>query len=266
VAVVVLSAIALLSLAAFDLTAALAGLGIGGIALAFAAQKTLENLFGGIMIISDQPVRVGDYCRIGDVTGVVEDIGLRSTRIRTPDRTVVSIPNGQTATGNVENFGVRDKIWFRPTISLRYETTADQVRYVLAEIRQMLYAHLMVETQSARIRLVRFGPSSLDLEIFSYVVTSDGTKFLEVQEDLLLRIMDTIEASGTTIALPSYTTYLAREQRLDKEKTQAAIATVKRWRDQHDLPFPDCPPDRIAEIENRLEYPPAESALRARRG
>jgi MscS family membrane protein len=264
VVVVATAAIALLSLGDLDLTAALAGLGIGGIALAFAAQKTLENLFGGIMIISDQPVRVGDFCRIGDVTGVVEDIGLRSTRIRTPDRTVVSIPNGQTAAVNLENFGVRDKIWFRPTIGVRYETTAEQLRYVLAEIRQMLYAHPMVETHSARIRLVRFGASSLELEIFAYVVTSDYTTFLEVQEDLLLRIMNIIQASGTAIALPSSTTYLARDRGLDREKAQAAIATVKRWREDHDLPFPDCRPDRIAEIENRLEYPPADSALRAR--
>jgi MscS family membrane protein len=263
VAVAVTAAIAVLSLAGLNLTAALAGLGIGGIALAFASQKTLENLFGGIMIISDQPVRVGDFCRIGDVTGVVEDIGLRSTRIRTLDRTMVSIPNGQTATVNLENFGVRDKIWFRPTIGLKYETTSEQLRYVLAEIRQMLYAHPMVETHSARIRLVRFGASSLDLEIFAYVVTSDYTTFLEIQEDLLLRIMDIIEASGTAIAFPSSTTYLARDHGLDKEKAQAAIATVKRWREEHDLPFPDCRPDRIGEIENRLEYPPAESALRA---
>jgi MscS family membrane protein len=262
VVVVVLGALALLYLANLDLTAALAGLGIGGIAVAFAAQKTLENLFGGILIISDQPIRVGDFCKIGSVMGTIEDIGLRSTRIRTMDRTVVSVPNGQMAAENVENFGVRDKIWFRPTLALRYESTADQIRYVLAEIRRLLYAHPMVESQSARIRFVRFGGSSLDLELFAYILTSDYNRFLEVQEDLLLRIMDIVEASGTGIAFPSQTAYLARDRRHDETKRQAAIATVKRWRESRELPFPNFPPERIAEVENTLEYPPPESALR----
>lgn len=262
VVVVFLGVLVLLYLANLDLTAALAGLGIGGIAVAFAAQKTLESLFGGILIIMDQPVRVGDFCKIGNVTGTIEDIGLRSTRIRTLDRTVVSVPNGQMAAENLENFGVRDKIWFRPTLCLRYETTADQIRYVLAEIRQMLYAHPMVENESARIRFIRFGGSSLDLEIFAYVLTSDYSRFLEVQEDLLLRIMDIVEASGTGIAFPSQTTYLARDHGLDETKRQVAIATVKRWREAQELPFPNFRPERIAEVENTLEYPPAESALR----
>jgi MscS family membrane protein len=261
IAVAVVVALALLYLAGLNLTAALAGVGIGGIALAFAAQKTLENLFGGVMIISDQPVRVGDFCQIGDVSGTVEDIGLRSTRVRTVGRTVVSIPNGQLAAVNVENFGVRDKIGFRPTIGLRYETSAEQLRYVLAEIRRMLYGHPMVETDSCRIRFVRFGASSLDLEIFAYVLTSDNLVFLAVQEDLLLRIMDILEASGTGLAFPTSTVRLARESGLDDARTREAIATVKRWRGAGDLPFPDHRPERITELRNTVEYPSADSAL-----
>ena len=257
--VVLMGALAILYLAGLDLTAALAGLGIGGIALAFAAQKTLENLFGGIMIISDEPVRVRDFCRIGDVVGVVEEIGLRSTRVGRSTGPGEH-PDGQTAVVNVENFGVRDKVWFRPTIGLRYETSAEQLRYVLTEVRQMLYGHPMVETHSSCVRLVRFGASSLDLEMFAYVLTSDYPTFLEVQEDLLLRIMDIIEASGTAIGFPSSTTYLARDGGLDKEKAQAAIETVKRWRAVGDLPFPNCRLERIAEIENRLDYPESDSA------
>jgi MscS family membrane protein len=260
--VIVIGGLVLLYLASIDLTAALAGLGIGGIAIAFAAQKTLESLFGGVLIISDQALRVGDFCKVGNVTGTVEGIGLRSTRIRTLDRTVVSVPNSQMAAENLENFGVRDKIWFRPTIGLRCETRADQLRYVLAEIRRMLYEHPMVETQSARIRFIRFGGSSLDLEIFAYVLTSDYARFLEVQEDLLLRIMDIIEASGTGVALPSSTTYLTRDSGLDEAKVQRAMATVKGWRDDGELPFPNFHPARISEFENRLEYPPPESAVR----
>ncbi len=260
-AMIILATLTFLYLANIDLTAALAGLGIGGLAIAFAAQKTLENLFGGIMIITDRPVRVGDFCRIGDYVGTVEDVGLRSTRIRTLDRTMLSIPNGQLAAMNVENFAVRDKIWFHPTIGVRYETSADQLRYILAEIRKLLYAHPKVETGSARIRFVRFGGSSLDLEIFSYILTADYGTFVEIQEDLLLRIMDIIEASGTGVAFPSSTLYVARDSGLNAAKAQAAVATVQAWRQTQKLPFPNFPPEHIAAVENTLEYPEAGSAL-----
>ena len=246
----------------FDLTAALAGLGVGGIAIALAAQKTLENLFGGIMLTSDQPIRVGDFCRFGDQVGTVEDIGLRSTRIRTPDRTLVSVPNGHLSSISLENFGLRDKIWFHPTIQLRYETTADQLRYVLAEIRRLLYAHPKVESQSARVRFVAFGTSAFNVEIFAYIQATDYAVFLEIQEDLLLRIMDIIEKSGTSFAFPSHTVYVTRGPRLDAEKTEAATAQVRQWRAQKDLPFPNFPPERIAEMTDTLDYPPSESALR----
>jgi len=246
----------------FDLTAALAGLGVGGLALAFAAQKTLENLFGGIMITSDQPIRVGDFCKFGDQLGTVEDIGLRSTRFRTLDRTVVSVPNGQLAAMSLENFGLRDKIWFHPTIQLRYETSADQLRYLLAEIRHLLYAHPKVESQSARVRFVGLGSSSLNLDIFAYVYATDYAAFLEIQEDLLLRIVDIIEKSGTAFAFPSHTAYVTRDRGLDAEKTQAVVAQVQQWRAQKELPFPNFAPERIVRIGDTIEYPSPDSALR----
>ena len=264
VMVMVAGALVILYAAGVNITAALAGLGVGGIAVAFAAQKTLENLFGGITITSDQPVRVGDFCRFGDQVGTVEDIGLRSTRIRTPDRTLVSVPNGHLSSISLENFGVRDKIWFHPTIQLRYETSADQLRYVLAEIRQMLYAHPRVESQSARIRFAKFGACSLDLEVFAYVQATDYAVFLEVQEDLLLRIMDIVETSGTSFAFPSHTAYVTQDRGLDAEKAQAAIAQVHQWREEREVPFPNFPPERIVEMTDTIPYPSPDSALRAK--
>jgi MscS family membrane protein len=264
VMVVVAGALVVLYVSGVNITAALAGLGVGGIAVALAAQKTLENLFGGITITSDQPVRVGDFCRFGDQVGTVEDIGLRSTRIRTPDRTLVSVPNGHLSSISLENFGVRDKIWFHPTIQLRYETSADQLRYVLAEIRQLLYAHPRVESHSARIRFVKLGASSLDLEIFAYIQATDYAVFLEIQEDLLLRIMDIVEKSGTSFAFPSHTAYVTQDRGLDAEKTQAAIAQVRQWRAEKDLPFPDFPPERIAQLTDTIPYPSPDSSLRGK--
>jgi MscS family membrane protein len=258
---VVAGALVILYLAGINIAAAITGLGIGGIAIAFAAQKTLENLFGGIMIISDRPIRVGDFCRAGDTLGTVENIGLRSTRIRTLNRTVVAIPNGQLALVNLENFARRDKIWFHHHLSLRYETTADQLRYVLAEIRKMLYGHPKVESTSARVRFVGFGNSSLNLEAFAYVLETEYADFLSIQEDLLLRVMDIVEASGSSIAFPSQTTYLATDAGLDAAKSREAIDSVRQWREQGRLPFPDFSPETIEEIENKTEYPPPGSAL-----
>jgi MscS family membrane protein len=217
------------------------------------------------MIISDQPVRVGDFCRAGDYLGTVENIGLRSTRIRTLKRTVVSVPNGQLALMNLENFTMRDKIWFHHTLHLRYETTADQLRYTLAEIRKMLYEHSKVESSSARTRLVKLGNSSLDLEVFAYVLETEYESFLHIQEDLLLRIMDIVEESGSGFAFPSQTTYFAGDGGLDPAKSQKAMETVHQWREQGKLPFPNFSPETISEIDSKIEYPPQESALRAKK-
>jgi MscS family membrane protein len=238
-AVIIVAALLLLHGAGANLTAILTGLGVGGIAVALGAQKTLENLFGGMMIISDEPMRVGDFCRIGDQLGTVEDIGLRSTRIRTLSRTVIAIPNGQLAVMNVENYSVRDKFWFHHTMGLRYETSADQLRYVLADVRKMLRGHSRVDPEGARIRFVGFGSSSLNLEIFAYVKAVDFGEFLGIQEDLLIRIMDIVSKSGTGIAFPSQTTYVARDEPLDAKKAEAVESLVREWREKNILPEQD---------------------------
>jgi len=201
----------LLHTAGVNVSAMIAGLGIGGIALALAAQKTLEDLFGGIAIITRKAVRVGDFCQVADKVGTIEDVGLGSTRVRTLDRTIVTVPNGKVSQMNLENYAMRDKIWLHHTFGLRYGTSPEQVRSVLAQVNQMLRSDSRVETESARIRLIAFGPSSLSFEIFAYVKVTDYGKFVEIQEDLLLQIMDIVAANGTSIAIPAQTTYLDRD-------------------------------------------------------
>ncbi len=259
--VVVIGFLAILSIVGFNLTTVLAGLGIGGIAIAFAAQKTLENLFGGISVLADEVIRVGDYCRFGDRTGTVEDISLRSTRVRTDARTELSIPNGTLATMSIENFSRRDKILFNPALAIRYDTTGDQLRYLLAEIRRLLYQHPKVEPESASIRFANFDSSSLRLEIFSYVLTRDANEFAAVREDLLLRIMEIIDRSGSGLAFQSQTLFLGRDAGLDREKTAAAEKEVQQWRDQHQLPFPDFAPAEKSAFRGSIPYPPPESAV-----
>jgi len=192
-----------------QLTAALAGLGVGGIAVALAAQKTLENVIGGVSLIADQAVRVGDFINLGDVQGTVEDVGLRSTRIRTLDRTIISLPNGQVAGMRLETISVRDKFWFHPIFGLRYETTLAQLRSVLSGIRTFLGQHPNLEPASVRVRFISVGTYSFDVEVFAYAFAHDWSNFLEIQEELLFAIIDIIQNAGTAMAFPSQHLYLA---------------------------------------------------------
>ena len=200
----------LAGLAAFgvDLTATLAGLGIGGVALAFASQKTLENVFSGIFVLSDRSIVVGDVCQIGQYTGEVVDVGLRSMQLRTMKRTVVYVPNGTLATMEVENLTRRDKFLFNPIVGLRYETTLEQLQRVTTDVRESLTTDVRVENSTLRVRFVRFGPYSLDVEVFAYVKAVDYPEFLAVQEELLMRIMGIVKYAGTGFAFPSQTMYV----------------------------------------------------------
>lgn len=187
----------------FNTSTILAGLGVGGLAIALAAQKTIENLFGGVAVISDHPVSVGDFCKSGNLGGTVEDIGLRSTRLRTPDRTLVTVPNGQFSSMTIENISQRDKMMFHFTLNLRRDTTPDQVRALLGSITKTLAAHPKLEAGKLPVRFVGVGAYSLDLEVFVYVLTTHDEEFLKIQQDLLLWILDAVESAGTALALPT---------------------------------------------------------------
>jgi MscS family membrane protein len=202
VVAIAMASLALLQNLGFNVSGLIAGLGIGGLAVALAAQETVRNFFGGIALITDQPVRVGDFCRFGDKMGTVEDISIWSTRVRTLERTVVSIPNGQFAGMQLENFARRDQIWLHTTVGLQYGTTPDQVRRVLTDLRTMLDAHPLVRHESARARFVGFGGPSLHIEISAYIRTAKLDEFLAIREDICLQIMDIIERSGGRIAAP----------------------------------------------------------------
>jgi len=261
VAVVLMTILATLDTFGFDVTAIIAGLGVGGLAVALAAQKTVENIFGGVSVLIDQPVRPGDFCKFGDRVGTVEDIGLRSTRIRTLDRTVVAVPNADFSTMQLENFAKRDRIRLINTLGLRYETTPDQLRHVIAGLRGILLAHPKVLPDPLRVRLVGFGAYSIDLEMFAYVDTMDFDEFLAVREDIFLRVMDVVAASGSGFAFPSSTTYLARDTGLDEEKQAAALAAVQKWRAEGRLMFPDSSPEEVNALRGTLDWPPQGSVL-----
>jgi MscS family membrane protein len=186
----------------YNTTTILAGLGVGGLAVALAAQKTIENLFGGISVIGDRPVLVGDVCRFGDPVGTVMHIGLRSTRIRTPDRTIISVPNAQFSSMELENISGRDKIWFHPTLNLRRDTKSEQLLEVLSSFRKILSDQPKVETGKLPVRFIGVGPYSLDVEVVAYVNTSDYDEFLALQQELLLKLLQAVERAGTALAVP----------------------------------------------------------------
>jgi len=221
---------ALLRAFGVNVTAGLAALGVGGLAIALGAQKLIENLIGSLTIIADGPVRIGDFCRFGTTLGTVEEIGIRSTRIRTLDRTLLTVPNGEFAALHIENFSKRDRFWFHPILNLRYETSVDQMRYVLQSLRSMLAEHPKVEPSTLRVRLIGLAAYSLDVEIFAYVYASDYANFLEIQESLLLSCMEVVEDSGTGFAFPSRTLYLGRDSGLNESRTQEVEAIVRSQR------------------------------------
>jgi MscS family membrane protein len=220
--VVVLSAmLGLLALAGVDLTTALAGVGIAGVAVALGAQKSVENLLGGIFLVTDRALAVGDFCRLSDREGWVEDITLRSIRLRTLQQTLLSVPAGLLAQGSIENLATRGKILVQSVLRLSYATTRKQVQDILTQTRELLSRTPLVDADSARIRLTAFGVEAIELELFAYIVTSDFGTFLEVREKLLLEIARIIESSGTAFAMPTQFIHM------QTDTAQAGLAATK---------------------------------------
>jgi MscS family membrane protein len=238
----------------------IASLGVGGLAIALAVRPTLENVISGLTLFADKPVRVGDFCRYGNDIGTVEQIGLRSTRIRSLERSIVSIPNTEFSQLQLDNFSLRDLRLFKTVLQLHYGTTPEQMRYLLTKLRQLLIGHPMVTPDPARVRFVDFSTHSKNVEIFAYLRCSDENTFLAIKEDILLRIEDIVKEVGTGFAFPSQTLYLARDAGLDAERGRAAEAEVEKWRSSGKLPFPDFDDDERGRLQDVLDFPPKGSA------
>jgi len=206
-----LGLVAVLNELGFQVASLLAGLGIGGLALALAAQKTVEHLFGSIAIGIDQPFRVGDFVAIEGVTGTVESIGGRSTRVRTLDRTVVTFPNGKLAETRSESVSARDRIRLHVRLGLDYATSADQMRRVLADVEGALRAHPKIWPDTVLVRLCDLKESSLEVEVMAWFTTIDWNEFTAIRQELLLRFMEIVEQAGTRFAFPTRTVHLVRE-------------------------------------------------------
>lgn len=213
ISVVVVSAVAILSQLGYPVGSILAGLGIGGLALALAAQKTVENVFGAFSIAVDEPFRQGDFIKVEEVMGTVEAIGLRSTRIRTLDRTLVAIPNGKLAEMRTETFAARDRLRLACTVALVRQTSADQMRAVLAGIERALRDHPKVWPDGITVRFKELGSFSLDVEVMAWFATTDWPEFQLIRQEMLLGFLEVIQRAGTALAYPTRTVHVAGDAR-----------------------------------------------------
>lgn len=243
-----------------DIIPLLAGIGVGGLAVALAIRPTLENLIGGLILFSDKPVRVGDFCTFGGMSGTVEDVGIRSTQIRAKDRTLISVPNAKFVDMEIINWAMCDKMLIEGGIGLRYETSSDQLRHVLVSIREMLHAHPKIDGETVRVRFSGYGESSLNISLRIYALTCDWNEFHAIQEDVNFHIKKLVEASGTGFAFPSQTLYMSKDTGLDPDATAQAEAEVTKWRENEALGFPRLTPERIESLRGTLEYPPKGSS------
>jgi MscS family membrane protein len=228
IALWIVASIAALSLFGINVKTTLAGLGIGGLAIALAAQKTLENLIGGVSLLMDKAVHVGDFCQIGDQLGTVEDIGLRSLKLRTLDQNLSVVPNGSLAQMQFENMARRSKLLINQTFSLRIETQAEQLRLVVDRVQSMLDQHPAIEPESCRVRVTSFVGAAFQMELFAYGKTGDWAEFTAIRQDVILKIAEIVEASGTRFAAPTQLTYLAKDKRVDAEQANGVERRVAK--------------------------------------
>ena len=223
IVLLIIALVVALGVFGFNVETTLAGLGIGGLAIALAAQKTLENLIGGVSLLMDKAVRVGDFCQIGDQLGTVEDIGLRSLKLRTLDQNLSVVPNGSVAHMQFQNMARRSKLLINQTFSLRIETRAEQLRLVLDGVQSMLDQHPAIEPGSCRVRVMGFVGAAFELELFAYGKTGDWAQFTAIRQDVILKIAEIVEASGTRFAAPTQLAYLSRDKGMDAEKTNQVL-------------------------------------------
>jgi MscS family membrane protein len=205
------SGIGILDTFGIDVTTGIAALGIGGIALALGAQKTVENLVGSVTVIADRPAQVGDFIKVGDLVGTVEDVGIRSTRIRTLERTLVTIPNGDLSARQIENFAARDRFLFNPVIAVDYQVSSAKLREAIGIVYQVLAEHEKI-AEGFRARLGRIAERSFNIEVFSYIDVLDFEVNVVIREELLLTIYERLEAAGIGLAFQTQTMVFSQEQ------------------------------------------------------
>jgi len=244
--------------AGYDMSTILAGLGVGSLAVALAAQKTLENVIGAVTLYTARPVSAGDFCRFGNISGTVEEIGLRSTTLRTLNRSVLVVPNSVFASQEIENFSLRDRIRYFRRFRVQLKT-AEQLRYILAELRKTFLAHPAVQQETVSVRFENIEDANAILRLDAGVGTNDYQEFLAVAEDLNLRIVETVQAAGAIFSGPGQLVQLLEVEPGSSEQMARIESTLNESREQGRLPFPNFDEAEMAALKNTLDYPPKGS-------
>lgn len=248
VAVVVVGGLFILQNLDVNVTGLIAALGVGGIAVALAGQKTVENLLGSIIIAIDRPFKIGNFCKVGDYLGVIEDIGLRSTRVRTLDRTLVTIPNGKLSDMTIENFAHRDRIRWVSSIGVTYSATIEQIKYVVDEVKKLILAHPKTFNEDIVVRFASFGNYSQNIDVICFVTTTDYLEFTAVREELCFEFARIVAESGAGFAFPSQTIYLGKHSGADPDLQRKIAAEIQRRSQVGELTIPEPSPELLEKL------------------
>ncbi|PSU34621.1 mechanosensitive ion channel family protein [Photobacterium lutimaris] len=246
----------------FSISPIVAGLGVGGLAVALAIRPVLENVINGLTLYADGGIKIGELCRYGDKLGTIESIGLRSTRIRTLERSLITIPNSEFANMEIDNLERRDKRRMEHTFRVRSELTRDQLRLLLVNIRRVLLRHPQLEEEPLRARFMGVGEYGILVNVLAYIRCRDHDEFMAVQEDVLLMVMRQIEIVGAQLAFSNQYQFAGKLSAVDEALKEKASNTVKQWHDTNNYPFPDFSFEYKYEIKDTIIYPVTTSAIR----
>ncbi|MDN3630355.1 mechanosensitive ion channel family protein [Vibrio lentus] len=246
----------------FSISPILAGLGVGGLAVALAIRPILENVINGLTLYADGGVKIGEFCRYGDKLGTIESIGLRSTRVRTLERSLITIPNSEFANMEIDNLERRDKRRMEHVLRLRSETTLEQLRVLIVNLRRLLLQHPIIEEDPVRVRLMGVGEYSINISLMAYISCRDHEEFMAVQEDILFSVLTQVESIGAKIAHSTQYQLVDVNANDNEEQKRNAEQVVAQWHEEQAFPFPDFSFEYKYEIKNTIMYPAVTSAVR----
>lgn len=203
----------------YSVTSLVASLGVGGLALALAAQDTVANLFGSFVVFTDKPFQIGDWVQIGSVEGTVEEVGFRTTKVRRFDKSIITVPNSTFSTSPITNHSERPIRRIKMNVGISYEANAQQIQQLLTDLRKLVAEHPAIDQKFNFVHFTEFADSSLNLQIYCFTKSTVWTEFLAAREDLMLKIMGVVEGHGLEFAFPTQTVYLRDEEWPSKSKS-----------------------------------------------
>ncbi|TCI02430.1 mechanosensitive ion channel family protein [Corallincola luteus] len=246
----------------YSISPLLAGLGVGGLALALAVRPLLENVINGLTLYADGGIKTGDLCRYGDNLGVIENIGLRSTRIRTLERSVITIPNSELANIEIDNLDRRDKRRMDHTLMLRPELSMGQLKVLLVNLRRIFLQHPKVEEEPVRVRFLGVGSYALEIGIVIYIRSKVHDEFLSIQEELLFAVLEQVDLVGAKLAYANQRQSAGDVEAIEQDKKEKADETVAQWVEAENYPFPDFSYEYKYEIKDSSIYPHRSASIR----